>query len=93
MTTAATRPSWKQRLEQYGKLGFVVYFSIFFLTIGLFAAMLKLGFAERIPWLASHAGDGATLVAAYALTKLVQVPRIALTLAITPVIARRMGKA
>jgi hypothetical protein len=85
--------TWKQRLEQYGKLGIGIYFGIFFLTLGGFTAMLKLGLTESIPWLATHAGDGATLVAAYALTKLVQVPRLAATLAITPVVARRLGKA
>jgi hypothetical protein len=85
--------NWKARLEQYGKLGIGIHFGIFFLTLGTFAGMLKLGLQDSIPWLASHAGDGATLAAAYVLTQVVKVPRLAATLAITPIVARRLGRA
>lgn len=83
---------WKQQLEAYGRIGLYVYFAIFAGTLVAFFAALKLGLQDSVPWLAEHAGEGATLAGAWLLTKLVQIPRIAATLAVTPVVARWTGR-
>ena len=78
-------------IKRYGALGLGVWFGIFFLSIGLFWSLLRLG--VRIPWLEGAGGDASTLVAAYLATKLLTIPRAVLTLAVTPVLAKRLGKA
>ena len=85
--------AWRRRLEVYGRLGIYVYIVIWLTTIAAFAVLIEMGLTQRIPWLAEHAaGGGATLVVAWALAKVLQIPRIALTLAVTPVIAKWIGK-
>lgn len=83
---------WKKRLDEYGRLGVYVYLAIWIGTMAVFFVLLKMGVQERVPWLASHAGEGATLGAAWLLAKVVQIPRIGATLAVTPFVARWMGR-
>lgn len=83
---------WKKRLEAYGRLGIYVYLAIWIGTMATFFVLLKLGVQERVPWLASHAGEGATLGAAWLLAKVVQIPRIGATLVVTPFVARWVGR-
>lgn len=80
--------NWKQRLEAYGRVGFYVYLAIWLGTLAVFFTLLELGLQDELPWLAEHAGQGASLAGAWLLTKVVQVPRIAATLAVTPAVAR-----
>lgn len=86
--------TWKQQLEQYGRLGLIVHFSIFGLTLIAMGALLKLGLAAELPYLKDHpeAQSGATIIAAYALTQLLKLPRLLLTLSLTPLIAKYTGK-
>jgi apolipoprotein N-acyltransferase len=82
---------WKAEIQRYGALGLAVWFSIFFLSIGVFWSLLRLG--VRLPWLDGVGGDASTLLAAYLATKVLMVPRAILTLAVTPVLAKKLGKA
>lgn len=86
--------AWRKKIEQYGKLGIIVYLSIFTLSLLGSAALLKMGLADKIPWIADNPkiGTSATFVGAYLLTKAIQIPRLLLTLAITPAIARWTGQ-
>lgn len=81
---------WRARLERYGKLGLVVWFSIFATSIAIFTLLVKVG--VDWPWLTQHTGDLGPLAAGYVITKLLTIPRAALTLSVTPVIARRLGR-
>jgi hypothetical protein len=81
------------QLESYGRLGLGVYFTLWAVNVAVFFVVLRLGLQDRVPWVAEHIGtDGATLVGAWALGKLMMVPRIALAVAITPIVARWMGR-
>lgn len=82
--------NWRARLERYGKLGLVVWFSIFALSIATFTALVSGG--VDWPWLEQHTGQLGPLAAGYVITKLLTIPRAALTLSVTPLIARRLGR-
>lgn len=91
MTVAAT--AWKERLAALGTVGLVVHFSIFGLCIAAMAAGIRYGLLELVPWLAERLPNGATtFVGAYALTKVLTIPRLALTCAVTPLVARLLGR-
>jgi Protein of unknown function (DUF1279) len=91
------RPPLKERLKtlmtEYGFLAIVVYLSTSVLsmtgfTIAILSLDLKaLGERFGVP-LEGTRGLLGTLGAAWVLTKVIQVPRILLTLALTPIIAR-----
>lgn len=70
-------------LAEYGPIALVVYFAIFFVV--LFAAWAGIHFGWRPQ---SVAGSVGTFTAAYIATKLTQPARIALTLVLTPLVAR-----
>jgi hypothetical protein len=76
------REKWKSLLSEYGPVAAVVYFSIFFLTLGGFALAIKLGFDVK-----SAEGGVGVFGAAYIATKLTQPIRIAATLGLTPIAA------
>ena len=85
--------AWKERLAALGTIGLVVHFSVFFTCIGLMAVGIRYGLLELIPWLAERLpADATTLVGAYALSKVLTIPRLALTCAVTPVVARVLGR-
>ena len=86
-------PGWRQRIEQYGSVGLTIYLSIFAVCLLSFYADFELGLAGYIPWLKDRPdlASGATFVAAYGLTKLLQPARIAITIAVTPIIAARLN--
>lgn len=77
----------KERLQQilaeYGPIAVVVYLTIFFIV--LFAAWAAIHFGWRPESVAASVG---TFTAAYLFTKLTQPVRIALTLALTPIVGR-----
>lgn len=74
-------------LAEYGPVAVVVYFAIFFIV--LFSAWAAIHFGWRPE---SMAGNVGTFTAAYLVTKLTQPARIALTLVLTPVLARLHGR-
>jgi uncharacterized membrane protein len=94
----------KALIEQYGRLAIVLHFAVWIACVGLFTAVFHLGFGGDLPgalaeadvpgtaWLAEHLGAfGFALTAGYAVTQVLKLPRIALTLALTPILARRFG--
>jgi hypothetical protein len=82
---------WQARLAIYGRLGIVVYAVVAAITTGGAWALIEVGLGDRIPWLSEHpAGAWATLVFAWWVAK---IPRIGLTLVLTPIVARRTGRA
>ena len=94
---APTKPSVKERysvlIKEYGFLGITVYLSTSVVSIVVFSIAIKAGLgdalAQRFGVEFSGAGSlGATLFAAWVMTKAIQIPRIFATLALTPVVAR-----
>jgi hypothetical protein len=81
------KPSTRERLEallkQYGATAAVVYFSLFFLVIAAFAAAIHFGFKPQ-----TATGVSGTLLGAWLAAKATQLPRIAATLALTPIVAK-----
>lgn len=82
---AEKKPPLKERLktlmETYGRLAFIIYFTIFFGTLGGFIVAIKAGFEVD-----GGAESTGTVVVAYAATKALQPIRILATLALTPMI-------
>jgi hypothetical protein len=94
---AAAKPSLKERfsalLKEYGPVAFLVYFTIFFLCIAGFSVAIQAGLAEALSEqfdveLDGKGGLAGTLFAAWAVTKVIQVPRIFATLVLTPIVGR-----
>lgn len=84
----------KNLMELYGRVGIGVYVSLCLLTFGGAFLLLRVGLQDQLPAsiLAFLPAGGTTLIGAYALYKAMQVPRIALAVLITPVIARWLGR-
>jgi len=87
------RKKWKEIVEEYGKLAFVVYMTIFITTLIGFFILLKLGFSDMLlEWFEGSISEdmltASTGVLAYALTKLTQPVRIFLTISLLPIISR-----
>ena len=74
--------------SEYGRIGIIVYFSIFFLTLFGFWMLLTVGVDIRTWSYFSKLGDVGAIGFAYAATKITQPIRIGLTLVATPVVAR-----
>jgi hypothetical protein len=90
---AAAPDGWRARMARLGQLGLAVYLSTTCISMITFLGLLHFGFGEKLAWLNEHLPDGSTtVVGAYALTKIIQVPRIAFTVAFTPVLARWLGR-
>ena len=93
MSEAVTekKPPLKERLkalmESYGRLAFIIYFTIFFGSIAAFTIAIKAGFAVE-----SGSGKTGTVVIVYAATKAIQPFRILATLALTPLVAKWTGR-
>lgn len=99
MNTAASQigvveaAGWKERfkelLARYGPLAVAIHLSIFFTTWAAFTAAIAAGFDVG-------AGGGAGLLglaaAAYVPTQVTKPPRVLLTLALTPAVAKRLGR-
>jgi hypothetical protein len=86
---AQTKPSLKERLkvlvEEYGTVAIVVHFSLFFLSMAAFAVLIHLGFQVE-----GAGGAASTFGGAYLASQAIKPLRFALTLALTPVIGRRV---
>jgi O-antigen ligase len=77
----------QQILTEYGAIGVVVYFAIFFAVLFGFWAAIRAGWHPK-----SVGGGVGSFTAAYIATKLTQPLRIAATVALTPLVARRRHK-
>jgi len=82
-TFAKAKESWQKLLEEYGRIAIVTYFGIFFSVLGGFYVAIRMGFNVE-----SAAGGAGTFGAAYVATKVTQPIRIAVTVLITPFLAR-----
>jgi len=67
---------------RYGKLVFIVWFAIFFATLGGFATLISMGFQFE------GTAGAATLVGAYAATRATFPVRVVATLALVPIVDR-----
>lgn len=74
-------------LVEYGKIAVAVYLVLFLVVLAAFALALAAGFEVK-----SAAGAAGTLGGAYLATKLTQPVRILATLALTPAVARLIGR-
>ncbi|MDP2308656.1 MAG: DUF1279 domain-containing protein [Pseudomonadota bacterium] len=84
----------KNLMDLYGRLGIAVYVVLCVVTFGVAFVLLRAGLQELLPaWILSYLpADGTTFIGAYALYKAMQLPRIALALLVTPIIARWLGR-
>lgn len=73
----------QQILAEYGPIAVVVYLTIFFIVLFATWAAIHIGWRPE-----SVAANVGTFTAAYLFTKITQPVRIALTLALTPVVVR-----
>lgn len=89
----------KELIESYGPTAIVVYYAIFFLSMGIFSVAISFGVAPALAelsaeqkesgWLSYFSeGWALTLGGAWVLCKVIQPLRILLTIAITPWCAR-----
>jgi O-antigen ligase len=77
------RKTIKSIFAEYGTIGVVVYFAIFFLVLFGFWAAIRFGWQPS-----SAAANLGIWTAAYIATKLTQPVRIIATLAVTPFVAK-----
>lgn len=88
---------WRQRLEAYGWYAVAVHISVQVLSITTFTLLIHAGVASQVEWMASRLPEesaGSWLVslgAGYVLSKALFVPRVGLTLVLTPLVARVFG--
>lgn len=84
----------KNLMDLYGRLGIAVYAVLMVVTFGACFLLLRAGLEQMLPaWLLAYLpADATTFLGAYALYKAMQVPRIAIALVVTPIIARMMGR-
>ncbi|MFN7144507.1 MAG: FAM210A/B-like domain-containing protein [Myxococcota bacterium] len=85
----------KNLMELYGRLGVGIYVALCLVTFGGAFVLLRAGLQDMLPpaLLAYLPAEGTTFLGAYAIYKGLQLPRIALALAITPIVARWLGRA
>ena len=77
----------------YGKLALIIYLTIFILVFLGFYLALQAGVdLESWSWFQGRLGQTGTMVIAYVATKITQPARIALTVALTPIVARSLGR-
>lgn len=93
MSAAQPTPSlgWRDRLKAMGKVGLFVHFTLYGLTIAGFFFALHHPTVREHPWIVEHMGDGGLLVSAWVLSRLTVIPRVALTCAVTPLVAPRIN--
>lgn len=91
------KPRWrwkpaelKAELVRYGPIGLVTWFAVFGIFLIGFYSVLALG--VQIPWVPASVATAGTWAAAYAVTKVLMPVRIAIVLALTPLLARLLGR-
>jgi len=86
VTEDATKPAvkltWRERLQEYGSIGLVTYFVVFALTVVGFYVAISAGIEIE-----GVVGESSTWFAAWVATKVTQPIRIAVVLALTPLVA------
>ena len=83
----------QELMALYGKLAIIIYLSIFFLVFLSFYLAIEAGVdLESWSLFKGRLGQAGQVVIAYAATKITQPIRIAVTVALTPLVARFLGK-
>ncbi len=77
------RQKMEELLKEYGPIVLIVHFTLFFLTLAGFGLALNLGFHIQ-----GTAGKAGLWAAAYGATELTKLIRLAITVALTPVVGR-----
>jgi hypothetical protein len=75
--------TFKNLFEEYGVTALVLYFVIFALVFGVSYIAIRAGWTPK-----SARGTAGALFAAYVVAKITQIPRIAATVLLTPIVAR-----
>ena len=83
----------KEILEKYGRLAIVIYLSTFVLTFTGVFCLIQMGMKDSVvDFFESYLGEGngaaGTIALAYAITKITQPLRIALTVLLIPIFGR-----
>jgi hypothetical protein len=74
-------------IEEYGKIALVIYLVLWALVVVVTLAAVATGFTgEKV------SGVWAILLASWVMAKLTQIPRIAATVALTPIVAAWLRK-
>jgi len=91
----------KALMERYGKVAIYLHFGVYLACLCLSTAAIHLGAGSLFDldldlagaaWLAERWGAfGVSVAGGYACTQLLKLPRIALTLGFTPILARWLG--
>jgi hypothetical protein len=84
---APAKLGWRERLQEYGSIGIVTYFVVFGLTIVGFFIAISAGYEVE-----GVVGQSSTWFAAWLATKVTQPLRIAVVLALTPIVAAAWHK-
>ena len=84
---------WKEILEKYGRLAIIIYLVTFVFTFGGTFLMIQFGFKDSVvQFFQEYLGDeysaAGTVVLAYAITKITQPIRIALTIVVLPIFGK-----
>lgn len=87
---AAARSRVKDLFQRYGWVALGVWYTIFLSTIALTALLVRFG--VPLHFFGDAVASGGPWVVGYAVAKLLMAPRAALTFALTPVVARRLGR-
>ncbi len=85
---------WKEILDTYGRLAIIIYLSTFVLTFASVFLLIQLGFKDSIvAFFQENIGEdyssAGTMIVAYGITKLTQPIRIAITIALVPILGRK----
>ena len=88
------KAKWKEMMVEYGRLAIIVYLTIFALTFASFFVLIQFGFRDSVleyfqDWLGDDAAPAGTLAMAYIVTKVLQPIRIAVTVAVVPIVGRK----
>ena len=74
-------------IEDYGKIALVIYLVLWASVLLATLAAISLGYTgEKV------SGDWAMIVATWVMAKVTQIPRIAATVALTPLVAAKIRK-
>jgi hypothetical protein len=84
----------KGQLHRYGKVGIGVYLVLMAVTFAGSFLLIRAGVVHHLPeWILSRLpADATSAIGAYALYKSMQLPRMAIAVAITPLVARLLGQ-
>jgi hypothetical protein len=84
------KADWDRLKEQYGRVAIGTYLSLWVLVLATYFIGFQVGFDMKIK--PEGSGLWAIVVGAWAFAKLSQIPRLIITIAITPTVAKWLNK-